>query len=66
MQRPDCLLVLTRKHLDRAGLTRVGRQPAVHVAVGAQNMREHRGVAGIRLPAGLFRNVPDNARPRAD
>ncbi len=64
MQRPDRLLVLTREHFDCAGLARVGRQPTMQMTIVAQDMRKHRGITGIRLPAGLSVTFPI-ARDRA-
>jgi hypothetical protein len=58
MQRPDRLLVLTREHFDCAGLARVGRQPTMQMTIVAQDMRKHRGIIGIRLPAGLSVTFP--------
>ena len=53
VQRPDRLLVLAGQRLDRAALLADRWQRAVQMPVGAQDVREHCGVARIGLAAGL-------------
>jgi len=59
--------VLTRQRLDRQRLCADDWQRAVHVSVGAQNVGQHGGVAGIGLPACLAVSLPiTRDRPRID
>ncbi len=53
MQGPDGLLMLAGQCLDRSSVLTDGRQQSVRVLVGAQNVRQNRGVIGIRFAVGL-------------
>ena len=53
MQAPDGLLMLAGQCLDRSSVLTDGRQQSVRVLVGAQNVRQNRGVIGIRFAVGL-------------
>ena len=67
MQRPDRFLVLAGQRLDRAAVLADRGQRPVQMPVGAQDVRQDRGVAGIGLAAGLAVAFPvAGHRPRVD
>jgi hypothetical protein len=49
LPRPDQILVGTGQHLDRLGQRAVAGDLAVVVAVGADQVGQHLGVAAVRL-----------------
>ena len=51
MRCPDGVLLGAGQHRDRLGQLGVGRQRPVHMHVGAQDAREHDGVAVVGLAA---------------